>query len=176
MNLKINFHSQFSTSSCFAIGSLYRLPIYFSRKHINFIFCTFASRKPVLVYNDGTEERWASVFSHVYLIGLAGLFGISSARHVHMYAIGDFYASIQPNSRAPRKRGRRGRGEKWKNERKKGERERDACDSMRSQRKCKSAATAGADGNAHPAGSKNSPRRYCSLVACPMYGSARILT
>lgn len=38
-------------------------------------------------------------------------------------------------------------------------------DSMRSQRKCKFTSTVA--GGMHPAGSKNSPRRYCSLVACP---------
>jgi len=42
-------------------------------------------------------------------------------------------------------------------------------DSMHSQRKCKFTSTVA--GGMHPAGSKNSPRCYCSLVACPTYNS-----
>jgi len=69
-----------------------------------------------------------------------------------------FYASIQANrgiacarcSRTPRKK-----------------KKEEMHDSMRNQRKCKFTSTVA--GGMHPVGSKNSPRRYCSLVACPTY-------
>lgn len=49
----------------------------------------------------------------------------------------------------------------------------ETCDSIRSQRKCKFTSTVA--GGMHPAGSKNSPRRYCSLVACSTYAGSYLL-
>lgn len=120
------------------------------------------TRAPAYLNNITVHTEYL-FFSHVsHQDSSDGLFVISSTSrvcigHAHI-RLSVFYAATQTNrgtacahsSRASRKK------EKEKTH-----------DSMRSQRKCKFTSTVA--GGMHPAGSKNSPRRYCSLVACPTY-------
>lgn len=133
------------------------------KKLVTLVIIRMNETRALAYLNNITVRREYQFFSHVsHQDSSDGLFGISSSSracigHAHI-RLSVFYASIQANRGTACARCSQASRKKKKKK---------THDSMRSQRKCKFTSTVA--GGMHPAGSKNSPRRYCSLVACPTY-------